>query len=402
MGDFYQTGVIATFHKMGKPVLRSIEEQMEAYAAERPIALVLPSLYSELQGKALRKIVEELKKVRYVREIVVTLGPASEDEFKGAKEYFSVLPQETKVIWNDGPALTELCRRMESVGLRTGEPGKGKSVWMALGYILSGPPVHAVALHDCDIMGYEKSLLARLCYPVISPNLDYDFCKGFYTRVTDRMHGRATRLLMTPLIRSLQKILGHLPILAFLDSFRYVLAGEFSMDASLARISRVPGDWALEVEVLAEVYRNTALRRICQVDISESYEHKHQELSREDAAQGLHKMAVDICKSVLRTLRSEGIVLPGRFLRTLIATYVTIAQDIVKKYQDDAAVNSLEFDRHQEALAVETFTEAIKEASDVVLDDPVGSPLIESWDRAAAAMPDIFEKIRAVVDEENK
>ena len=130
--------------------------------------------------------------------------------------------------------------------------------------------MHAIALHDCDIVGYERGMLARLCYPVTNPNLDYDFCKGFYARVTDRMHGRVTRLLMTPLIRSLQKILGHLPILVFLDSFRYVLAGEVSMDASLARISRVPGDWGLEVEVLAEVYRNTSLRRICQVDIADS------------------------------------------------------------------------------------------------------------------------------------
>jgi glucosyl-3-phosphoglycerate synthase len=387
---------------MGTPVLQPIDAQMEAYARGRPIALVLPSLYSELRGEALGKIIEELKQVRYIRQIVVTLGPASEDEFAHAKEYFSVLPQETRVIWNDGPSLTELCRSMEKCGLHTGEPGKGKSVWMAFGYIFGGPGVHAIALHDCDILGYEKSLLARLCYPVVNPNLDYDFCKGFYTRVTDRMHGRVTRLLMTPLIRSLEKILGHLPILIFFDSFRYVLAGEFSMDASLARISRVPGDWGLEVEVLAEVYRNTALRRICQVDISDSYEHKHQELSRTDPAKGLHKMAVDICKSVLRTLRSEGIVLPERFFRTLIATYMNTAQEIVKRYEDDAAVNSLEFDRHEEALAVETFTTAIKEASDMILSDPVGSPLIESWDRAAAAIPGIFDRLRAVVDEENR
>ena len=82
MGDFYQTGVIATFHKMGKPVLQPIEAQMEAYARERPIALVLPSLYSELQGEALGRIIEELKEVRYIRQIVVTLGPASEDRVR--------------------------------------------------------------------------------------------------------------------------------------------------------------------------------------------------------------------------------------------------------------------------------------------------------------------------------
>jgi glucosyl-3-phosphoglycerate synthase len=402
VGDFYQSGVVATFHKMGKQGLQAIEAQLETYARDRPMALVLPSLYAELKGEALRRIVNELKEVRYIRDIVVTLGPASQREFTHAKEYFSVLPQRTRIIWNDGPVMTEVYSSIESRNLNTGEPGKGRSVWMAFGYVMSGPDVHAVVLHDSDIVGYERTLLARLCYPVANPNLDYDFCKGFYARVTDRMHGRVTRLLMTPLIRSLQKMLGHLPMLAFLDSFRYVLAGEFSMDASLARINRIPWDWGLEVGLLAEVYRNTALRRVCQVDISDSYEHKHQELSEKDPSRGLHKMAIDICESVLRALRSEGIVFPDRFFKTLAATYAKTAQDMMKRYEDDAAVNALEFDRHGEAQAIDTFTWAIREASDIVMADPVASPLIESWDRVTAAVPGILDQIRAAVDEDNK
>ena len=67
--------------------------------------------------------------------------------------------------------------------------------------------------------------------------------------------------------------------LEYLDSFRYILAGEFSMRADLARINRIPGDWGLEMGVLAEVYRNCSLRRICQVEITDFYEHKHQPLS---------------------------------------------------------------------------------------------------------------------------
>jgi glucosyl-3-phosphoglycerate synthase len=402
MTDFYQTGTVATFHKIGTESVEKIEKELEAHNKDRAIALVLPSLYSELQGEALKRIVGELKQVKYIREIVVTLGPASEEEFREAKAFFSVLPQETKILWNDGPGMGEIYKAIESRELYTGEPGKGKSVWMAMGYILSRDNVHAVVLHDCDILTYDRALLARLTYPVASPNLDYDFCKGFYARVTDRMHGRVTRLLVTPLIRSLQKILGPLPLLMFFDSFRYPLAGEFSMDMHLVRINRIPGDWGLEVGVLAEVYRNTALRRICQVDISESYEHKHQELSPKDPTKGLHKMAVDICKSLLRTLKSEGVILPDRFFKTLIATYVKTAQDMLKRYEDDAAVNGLLFDRHEEMLTAETFTTAIKEASDAIMGDPIGLPLIESWDRVTSAVPGILERLRTVVDEENR
>ncbi len=402
MADFYQTGVIATLHRLGKIDLEKIEAELSWYTNERPIALVLPSLFSELEGEALRGIIKELHSVKYLKEIVVTLGPATEEEFREAREFFSVLPQKTRIIWNTGQKIDEIYRAIEDAELPIGEPGKGRSAWMAYGYILSEQYIHGIALHDCDILTYNRGLLARLCYPVTNPSLDYDFCKGYYSRVTDRLHGRMTRLLVTPLIRSLQRILGHLPILIFFDSFRYPLAGEFSMDVDLARVNRIPGDWGLEVGVLAEVYRNTSIRRVCQVDIAENYEHKHQELSPEDSSKGLYKMCVDICKSVFRTLASEGIVFSEGFFKTLVATYVRTAQDMLKRYQDDAAINNLFFDRHEESLAVETFTNGIKKAAEIITEDPLGVPLIASWDRVTSAIPDILDRIKQAVEEDNK
>jgi len=402
MSDFYQTGVIATFHSLGKIKLEEIESELSWYSAGRPIALVLPSLFSELEGDALKGIVRELKEVKYIKDVVVTLGPASEEEFRIAKEFFSVLPQKTRIIWNTGPQIDAIYKAIEAAELPIGEPGKGRSAWMAYGYVLSKQYFHGIVLHDCDILTYGRDLLARLCYPVTNPNLDYDFCKGFYSRVTDRLHGRVTRLLVTPLIRSLQRILGYLPILVFFDSFRYPLAGEFSMDIDLARVNRIPGDWGLEVGVLAEVYRNTSTRRVCQVDIAENYEHKHQELSPEDESKGLYKMCVDICKSIFRTLASEGIVFSDGFFKTLIATYVRTAQDMLKRYQDDAAINGLFFDRHEESLAVETFTNGMKKASETITADPLGVPLIASWDRVTSAIPRILDKVGEAVEEDNK
>lgn len=402
MSDFYQTGVVATFHRLGRVSIEKIEAELTWHASERPIALVLPSLYSELQGDALKGIVRELKGAKYIKEIVVTLGPSSEEEFKHAKEFFTELPQKTSIIWNTGPRMSEIYKTIERAELPVGESGKGRSAWMAYGYVLSQQKFHVIALHDCDILTYSRDMLARLCYPVTNPNLDYDFCKGFYSRVTDRLHGRMTRLLVTPLIRSLQKILGYLSILVFFDSFRYPLAGEFSMDVDMARINRIPGDWGLEVGVLAEVYRNTSLRRVCQVDIAENYEHKHQILSPEDATKGLHKMCVDICKSVFRTLASEGIVFSEGFFKSLVATYTRTAQDMLKRYEDDAAINGLIFDRHEESLAVETFTNGIKKAAEIITEDPLGVPLISSWDRVTSAITDILSRIKEAVDEDNK
>lgn len=402
MSDFYQPGVVATFHKLGKDNLEEIERKLIRYAQERPIALVLPSLYSELANEALTRIVDQLKEVKYIKEIVVTLGPSSDREFQNAKQFFSVLPQKTSVIWNSGKKMKKIYRAIEAEELPTGLEGKGRSVWMAYGYVLARREFNAIALHDCDIVTYSRNMLARLCYPVTNPSLDYDFCKGYYSRVTDKMHGRVTRLLVTPLIRAIQKIIGYHPLLVFFDSFRYILAGEFSMDVNLARINKIPGDWGLEVGTLAEVYKNTSMNRVCQADIAENYEHKHQELSPEDVSKGLNKMCVDICKSIFRTLASEGIVFSDGFFKTLFATYARTAQDMLKRYEDDASINGLRFDRHEESLSVETFTSGIKKAAEVITKDPLGVPLISSWDRVTAALPDILDRIHEAVEEDNR
>jgi hypothetical protein len=380
---------------------KKLEEELREHSEHRPIALILPSLYSELQGEALTKIVQELKNVDYINEIIITLGRANADEFKYAQDFFSVLPQKLKLIWNEGERISSLFRLLEKNGLYVGEAGKGRAAWIAYGYVLAEESSEVITLHDCDIVTYNKELLARLCYPVVNPNLDYEFCKGYYSRVTDRMYGRVTRLFITPIIRALQKIFGYLPFLVYLDSFRYPLAGEFSMKADLARVNRIPSDWGLEVGVLAEVFRNVSPRRICQVDLCDTYEHKHQSISADNPEGGLLKMCIDISKSLLRTLASEGIVFPHGFFNTLVATYIRTAQDTISRYYDDAAINSLFFDRHEEEIGVETFVKGIKIASECFLEDPLGAPLIPNWNRVTSAIPDFLDQLKEAVEEDN-
>lgn len=405
MGDFQQTGIITTLHRLGELNLEKLEKKLEKYSKERPIALVLPSLFSELQGEALPKIVNEVKNVGYLKQIVVALDKANKKEFNHAKKFFSVLPQEVRIIWNDGKRLQSLYNLLENNGLDIGEQGKGRSAWIAYGYVLASGKSEIIALHDCDILTYSRELLARLCYPTTSPTLDYEFCKGYYSRVTTKLHGRVTRLLMIPLVKALESVIGNniqnVPFLTYLDSFRYPLAGEFSMAADLARINRIPGDWGLEVGVLAEVYRNCAINRVCQVELCENYDHKHQFLSPEDPEKGLLKMTVDICKSIFRTLATEGIVFSDGFFRTLQTKYLRTAQDTIKRYEDDAAINGLEFDRHEEGLSVEAFTRGIKMASEIFLENPFEIRLIPNWNRVDAAIPDFLPMLNDAVEKDN-
>jgi glucosyl-3-phosphoglycerate synthase len=402
MADFYQTGVIITLHKLGRPSLEKIESEIFEFSKQRPISLVLPALYAEFQADAIKGIVEELKKVKYVQEIVLTLGRATDEQFKEVKKFMSQIPYEVKVIHNEGKRIKEIYATLERNGLWPGEDGKGRSCWMAYGYVIANGKSDVIALHDCDIVTYNREMLARLCYPVVNPHIDVAFCKGYYSRITDRMHGRVTRLLITPLIRSLQKLVGYHSFLVFMDSFRYPLAGEFCMITDLARVLRIPWDWGLEVGVLAEVFRNYSPRRVCQVDIADNYEHKHQPLSADDAKKGLMRMCVDISKSIYRILAAEGIVFSESLFKSLEVAYMRQAEDTMLKYEADAAINGLVFDRHEEAKAVEAFANAIKAAAQIFIENPMGTPLIPNWNRVGSAIPGIFDMLKKAVEEDNK
>jgi len=402
LSDFFQNGVVSVLHRLGPSNVEQLEEELEQYRSVNPVALVLPSLYSELEGAALGGIVEQLKQVTYLNEIVVALGHASALEFRRAKDYFKALPQDVHLVWVDGSRIQAILKTLREHDIEVGLPGKGQSCWLAFGYVLARHRSQVIALHDCDIVSYKREYLARLCYPLANPNLGYEFCKGYYSRVTDRLHGRVTRLFITPLIRTLQQLLGPRPLLTYLDSFRYPLAGEFAMVRDLAWVNRIPGDWGLEIGILAEVYRNCANRRVCQADIADAYEHKHQALSPEDPEKGLLKMCVDISKSLFRTLASEGAVLGDAELKTLRATYLRNAEEAIRRYEDSAAINSLKYDRHSERTAVETFLKGIKLASEVFQKDPLGVPMISNWSRVAAAVPDVFERLVEAVEEDHR
>lgn len=405
MSDFLQTGPIATLHLLSEADMAEVEHQIENASRTRPIALVLPCLISEMDGPALKVIMGALEPITYLREVVVTLGPATTEEFRSACEFFKPLEKDgrrVRIIWNDGDRIRSLYQEIELAGLSAGPHGKGRSAWIAYGYIVARGESYVIALHDCDIVSYTRNLLNRLVYPTVMAALDYQFCKGYYSRVTDRMHGRATRLLLTPLIQALIKILGHLPILVYFGSFRYPLSGEFSMVADLARVNRIPADWGLEVGVLAEIFRTCSPNRVCQVELCENYEHKHQELSVEDPHKGLHKMAIDICTSLFRILYSSGVILGAGFFNSLLATFLREGQDRMAMYHHDARINGLFYDRHGEATAVEMFAEAIRTSAETIQKDPLGKPLIPNWSRVFSAIPDFADKLLSAVHADNE
>lgn len=402
MGDFFQNGTITTLQKVRDRPVEEIEKELEEFAASRGIALLLPALYSEFEGPAMPRIIEELKNVNYLGKVVLGLDRASREQFLQVKEIMSQLKAPVDIVWNDGPRMQALYKELEEAGFDVSIRGKGRTVWMALGYILTDKDAFAIALHDCDIVNYKRELLARLLYPVISPRLDFEFSKGYYARVSEKLYGRVTRLFYTPLIRSLSTILGNSAFMEYLDSFRYALSGEFAFVRTLARGIQISPTWGLEVSLLSEVYHKSNNARICQTELMESYEHKHQVLKKGSFDEGLVRMAGDIAKALFRVLSQDGIVMSDAFFRTLLTTYLQEARSAVGKYNALSMLNGLEYDRHGEVGAVEAFVEAIRKATSEFVEDPIGIPLLPAWVRIRAALPDFSDKLKRAVEEDNR
>ena len=395
MPDFFQHDLVTTIHDLQTGKLDRLEDMLRDATRQNPVGLVLPVTASDMRAEPFTRIVNELADADYIDTIVVSLGVApDQQDYEETLQRISPLGDRASVLWTDGPEIQSLYGELVDAGIPVSTPGKGRSVWTAFGYLLADPQIETFVLHDCDIVDYDRLLLARLCLPMVHPGLDFEFCKAYYARATDRMHGRVVRLLVAPLLRALMRIYPNSEFLRFLGSFRYPLSGEFSLTRNLARTNRIPSDWGLEVGTLAEVYRNTSLKRVCQTDLCRLYEHKHQTFSMEQKNAGLMRMATDILTTIYRTLASQGVLLSDATFTSLRASYVRMAQDCIRQYAADAVINDLSFDRHVEEMSIDAFADCITTASEIFRADPRGAEAIPNWTRVRAAFPQFTHKLR--------
>lgn len=401
MADFFQNGSVTTLQKLKDRPIEEIEEELRHFAKKKNVVLLLPSLYSEFEGPAMPHIVEELRHVDYLFQIVLSLDSADDRQFQKVKSIFADFPSKVKIIWHDGPKMSEMYHKLKASGFDISTPGKGRSVWVTLLYILADNDVDVIALHDCDIVNYKRELPARLIYPLVHPALHYEFSKGYYARVTHKLYGRVTRLFYTPIIRALKKIIGLNSFLEYLDSFRYPLSGEFAFVRTLAKGIRISPTWGLEVSMLSEVYQNTSVNRICQVEIQETYEHKHQELKKDKPNEGLVRMANDISLTLFRVLSQDGIVMSSAFFSTLFTTYIQESRKAIDIFNAVSVINGLSYDRNSEIEAVEAFVNALKSAVQEFTQDPVGVRMLPAFVRIVAALPEFTNQLVEHVNHDN-
>ena len=403
MNDFSQNGIVANLHDFSFEKRKHIEDELLNFSKYNKMELILPCLYSEIEGSALPKIVDEISKAKYLNHVIIGLDRANKEQAMGAWNFFKKLDIPHSILWNDGPGLKKLDQELEVNSLAPTEPGKGRNVWYCIGMALARGRAKAIALHDCDILTYEKRMLAKLFYPVVNPSFNYEFCKGYYPRVAKgKMNGRVSRLLVYPFLLAMEKVVGRNDYLDFMKSFKYPLAGEFSFKSNILSELRISSDWGVEIGVLSEIQRNYSSNRVCQVDLADKYDHKHQEPSFENIDTGLSRMSVDIIKTIIRKLATHGYSFSEETFRTIKATYYRSAIDMVDIYKSDAQMNGLYYDYHLEEKTVEMFASNIMRAGEIFFENPMDTPFSPTWSRVNSAIPDFLLRFRDTIEEDNR
>ncbi|MDT8395098.1 MAG: glycosyl transferase [bacterium] len=393
MSDFFQNFPVTTIHRLPAPGVHGLPESMARYADQRPPALLLPALASEMDGPAWPVILEQLHDVPWVREVVLALGAPSRKDFDRARAALAELPMQTTVVWPGSEGLKKVFDDAKG-GIDIGPPGKGRDVWIAMGYLLARGGLYAVGLHDADIVTYTKELPMRLLMPLVHPGLEYSFCKGYYPRISgDRLAGRVTRLLVMPLVGLLREW-SPSNALETIGAMRYPLAGEFGLTLDLANRIPIPRDWGLEIGILSAVSRAVEPGRICQAELCGNYEHKHQELHPGDTSKGLNRMALEVTSALLREVDDP------ELLKGLVDRYRERALAMVPGYRADALANGLAYDREKELAAIDTFAAAVQLALSCMGEEQELGPL-PAWEETEKFVPGLKGRIVDAVVRDN-
>jgi glucosyl-3-phosphoglycerate synthase len=329
----YVQGRVATLHDLVDPV--------PAAPVDRA-AVVVPMAERDCLSDAADRVFRTLERLGPERVVIPLRAPA--ERVGPVREWLATYDLHTELLWCDGPRVNGL---LSDAGL-DGDRGKGRDVWLAIGRAADS---EFVVVHDADTTTYDESFVRRLLFPL---GRGYEFSKGYYARVEDdRLYGRLFRLFYAPLVRTLVDANPE-PVLQYLDSFRYALAGEFAATAGTARRIRVPRTWGLEVGTLGDAFDVAGFSGTAQVDLGR-YEHDHRGVG---GSGGLSAMSRSVGETLLRSVADHGVDID---FDTLEGRYRATADDLIDQYELDAEFNGFGFDREHERDQVSRYAEAVAE-----------------------------------------
>ncbi|WP_418282903.1 glycosyl transferase family 2 [Halorubrum sp. DTA98] len=337
-------------------------------------AVVVPMAEREYGTLAAERVLSTLETVDPARVIVPLRAPR--DRVGSFADWLAEFSLDVETLWCDGPRLAEL---LAAHGVN-GERGKGRDVWLGLGRALSE---EFVVVHDADTKTYSPAFVNRLLFPLAH---GHEFSKGYYARVEDdALYGRLFRLLFRPLIRALADGRAErAAVVAYLESFRYALAGEFAATSDLVGRFRIQRGWGLEIGTLGEAFAHAGFDDSAQVDLGR-YEHDHRSV---EGPTGLADMSEAVAAATFRVVEDHGTTVD---YGTLPSRYRDAAERLLKGYGTDAAFNGLSYDRESERSQVRTYADAIREPGPDTRLPPWNDAPIDPADVAAAARADLAD-----------
>ena len=364
-----------TFHIL-KQDRKNLRNQLRLHSKWKKTVLIMPLLASEFSDPenlpVFENILRQLRDVSYFSRIIFGLDRASEKDAFQLRELISKYRIKNHLIqWNNGPGFSSIYEKLHTAGFNIDEPGKGKNMFLSFGIAIA-LGAESIGLVDADIRTFKRVQLDRLFYPVVV--LNYDFSKAYYSRIMDKaLYGRVKRLLLDPLLLALKRKFTEsreekmLRLIDFLLGFNYQLSGEVVFHVDLLKKMRFATNWGVEIFTLIEVFRKASAP--AQVMFSkEPFDHKHQEVSKDDRTKGLHRMAIDIVTTLMNALViEEGLEISDTFFRDLAITYQAVAEEQIKKYSDDASFSNLRHERDSEEYLVRNvFRNSIISAGDLL------------------------------------
>jgi glucosyl-3-phosphoglycerate synthase len=426
-----------------------METELMQYSRWKKAVLIIPLLASEYTLQENRPVLEniarQLSSAQYLSQIIFGLDRASGDEALMLSEILKDSGVKNYLIQhNDGKGFSSIYQKLSEAGFGFQTLGKGRNMFMSFGIALA-LGAQTIGIIDADIRTFHRMQLDRLFYPV--QVLNYQFSKAFYARLKKGFfYGRVKRLLLDPLLISLKRKFTEtqeekvLRLVDFLLHINYQLSGEVVFDSQLLTRMQFATNWGVEIFTLIEVYRKAT--SCAQVEIShEPFDHKHQPASEADRTKGLYRMGIDVVTTLLSALViEEGLEISEHFIRDLTTTYLSVADDLIKMYADNAAFCGLSYDEEKEEFLVDrVFKNVILYAGDLLLSpsflvnrfssyvsehedfkpfiekgllstiekmgekirtDLYETPKTVSWDRVLRKLPAIIHEIIDVVEEE--
>ena len=287
MSDFHQFGPVTALPRLVARPIEDLEARVLALTRRFPVALVIPMLPSEMDRPALARILEELTKVSYVDTLLISLNRATAEDHARAQDYFASYEGRKVILWNEAPAVQVSWIRI----MRRGSTSASRARGAPAGWPSATSWPRSDVLHR--LPGRRRGeLLAGDAGPAgaaghgarpWTSTSSRPITRGSRIACMGASRGCCWRRCSPPSPASSAQD----PYIRYLSSFRYALSGEFATKVRPRRADAPALRLGARDRHPVRGAAPSRSERVCQVELAERYDHKHQDLSGGDPTKGL-------------------------------------------------------------------------------------------------------------------